>query len=149
MSKKSLIIPVNVLLAAAGLLFGVAGHWTSWQGSCHDQEADDANLKVDTTPMSTRISGTVRRVSGGDYQSVKAESSVSRQSRSALSRQRFTIRAFAARQRDGQLHEGRSESADQDCVSPGQPCRERLRPRFSAVVIFHALKAGAGSDGDR
>jgi membrane fusion protein (multidrug efflux system) len=72
MSKKSLIIPLIVLLAAAGLLFGIAGHWTGWQGSRPDQETDDAYLKADMTPLSTRISGTVRRVNVGDYQSVKA-----------------------------------------------------------------------------
>jgi membrane fusion protein (multidrug efflux system) len=72
MSKKSLIIPLIVLLAAAGLLFGIAGHWTSWQGNRPDQETEDAYLKADMTPLSTRISGTVRRVNVGDYQSVKA-----------------------------------------------------------------------------
>src|ERR1700749_2990938 len=72
MSKKSLIIPPIVLLAAAGLLFGIAGHWTSWQGSRPDQETDDAYLKADMTPLSTRISGTVRTVGVGDFQSVKA-----------------------------------------------------------------------------
>ena len=72
MTKKSLIIPLIVLLAAAGLLFGIAGHWTSWQGSRPDQETDDAYLKADMTPLSTRISGAVRRVNVGDYQSVKA-----------------------------------------------------------------------------
>jgi len=72
MSKKAWIIPLIVLLAAAGLLFGIAGHWTSWQGSRPDQVTDDAYLKADMTPLSTRISGTVRRVSVGDYQNVKA-----------------------------------------------------------------------------
>lgn len=72
MSKKSWIIPLIVLLAAAGLLFGIAGHWTGWQGSRPDQETDDAYLKADMTPLSTRISGTVRTVNVGDYQSVKA-----------------------------------------------------------------------------
>src|ERR1700759_1339491 len=71
MIKKSLIIPLIVLLAAAGLLFGIAGHWTGWQGSRTDQETDDAYLKADMTPLSTRISGTVRSVKVGDYQSVK------------------------------------------------------------------------------
>lgn len=71
MSKKSLIIPLVVLLAAAGLLFGIAGHWTGWQGSRPDQETDDAYLKADMTPLSTRISGTVRRVNVSDYQNVK------------------------------------------------------------------------------
>ena len=72
MSKKSLIIPLIVLLAAAGLLFGIAGHWTGWQGSRPDQETDDAYMKADVTPLSTRISGTVRKVSVGDYQIVRA-----------------------------------------------------------------------------
>lgn len=71
MSKKSLMIPLIVLLAAAGVLFGIAGHWTSWQGNRPDQETDDAYLKADMTPLSTRISGTVRKVSVRDYQSVK------------------------------------------------------------------------------
>src|ERR1700721_432274 len=72
MSKKAWIIPLIVLLAAAGLLFGIAGHWTGWQENRSDQETDDAYLKADMTPLSTRISGTVRRVSVGDYQNVKA-----------------------------------------------------------------------------
>jgi membrane fusion protein (multidrug efflux system) len=72
MSKKSWIIPLVVLLAAAGLLFGIAGHWTGWQGNRPDQETDDAYLRADMTPLSTRVSGTVRRVSVGDYQSVRA-----------------------------------------------------------------------------
>ncbi len=71
MSKKSWIIPLIVLFAAAGLLFGIAGHWTGWEGSRPDQKTDDAYLKADMTPLSTRISGTVRRVNVGDYQNVK------------------------------------------------------------------------------
>src|SRR5258708_8909106 len=71
MSKKSWVIPLIVLFAAAGLLFGIAGHWTGWEGSRPDQKTDDAYLKADMTPLSTRISGTVRRVNVGDYQSVK------------------------------------------------------------------------------
>lgn len=72
MLKKSLIIPLIVLLAAAGLLFGIAGHWTGWQESRPNQRTDDAYLKADMTPLSTRISGTVKKVDVGDYQSVKA-----------------------------------------------------------------------------
>src|ERR1700729_4196446 len=72
MSKKSLIIPLIVLLVAAGLLFGIAGHLTGWQGNRPEQVTDDAYLKADMTPLSTRISGTVRKVNVNDYQSVKA-----------------------------------------------------------------------------
>src|SRR5271163_154331 len=71
MSEKSLIIPLVVLLAAAGLLFGIAGHLTGWQGSRPDQVTDDAYLRADMTPLSTRISGTVRRVDVNDYEPVK------------------------------------------------------------------------------
>jgi membrane fusion protein (multidrug efflux system) len=72
MGKTAWIIPLIVLFVAAGLLFGIAGHWTGWQGSRADQETDDAYLKADMTPLSTRISGTVRTVGVGDFQSVKA-----------------------------------------------------------------------------
>jgi membrane fusion protein (multidrug efflux system) len=72
MSKKSLIILLVVLLAAGGLLFGIAGHLTGWQGNRPDQVTDDAYLRADMTPLSTRISGTVRKVNVNDYQSVKA-----------------------------------------------------------------------------
>ena len=72
MSKKSLIIPLIVLLAAAGLLFGIAGHLTGWQGNRPYQETDDAYLKADMTPLSTRISGTIHKVNVNDYQNVKA-----------------------------------------------------------------------------
>jgi membrane fusion protein (multidrug efflux system) len=72
MSKKSLIIPLIILLAAAGLLFAITGHWTEWEGHRADQQTDDAYLRADMTPLSTRISGTVRKVNVGDYESVKA-----------------------------------------------------------------------------
>jgi membrane fusion protein (multidrug efflux system) len=72
MSKKSLIIPLVVLLAAGGLLFGIAGHLTGWQENRPDQVTDDAYLRADMTPLSTRISGTVHKVNVNDYQSVKA-----------------------------------------------------------------------------
>lgn len=72
MNKKSLIIPLVVLLVAAGLLFAIAGHWTAWEGARADQVTDDAYLRADMTPLSTRISGTVRKVNVGDYEKVSS-----------------------------------------------------------------------------
>ncbi|HTF63774.1 MAG TPA: HlyD family secretion protein [Edaphobacter sp.] len=72
MKKRSWIIPLLVLLAAAVLLFAIAGHWTEWGGHRAAQRTDDAYLRADMTPLSTRISGTVRKVKVGDYESVKA-----------------------------------------------------------------------------
>src|SRR5271165_3453016 len=71
MSKKSLIIPIIVLLVAAGLLFAIAGHWTAWEGTRTNQVTDDAYLRADMTPLSTRISGTVRKVNVDDFEAVK------------------------------------------------------------------------------
>jgi hypothetical protein len=44
MRKKSLIIPLEVLVAAAGLLFGIAGHLAELQRSQPDQQTDYAYL---------------------------------------------------------------------------------------------------------
>ena len=62
MNKRSWIIPLVVLLVAAGLLFAIAGHWTEWEGHRAEQRTDDAYLRADMTPLSTRISGTVRKM---------------------------------------------------------------------------------------
>lgn len=72
MSRKSWIIPLIVLLVAAGLLFVIAGYGTAWEGGRAKQTTDDAYLRADMTPLSTRISGTVRKVNVGDYQKVTA-----------------------------------------------------------------------------
>jgi membrane fusion protein, multidrug efflux system len=71
MSKRALIVPVVVLVVAAALLFTIKGCWTSWEGGHAEQRTDDAYLRADLTPLSTRISGTVRKMAVGDYQAVQ------------------------------------------------------------------------------
>ena len=74
-SKRSFsfkkIVPAVVLLLAAGILFGIIGGWNRWVGS-GSQKTDDAYLRADITPLSTRVSGTVAQVAVADYQRVKA-----------------------------------------------------------------------------
>src|ERR1041384_1962145 len=65
------LIPVVVLALAAIILFGISGGWTRWVGS-GSQKTDDAILRADITPLSTRVSGTVAQVAVTDYQRVKA-----------------------------------------------------------------------------
>jgi len=65
------LIPVAVLALAAIILFGISGGWTRWVGS-GSQKTDDAILRADITPLSTRVSGTVAQVAVADYQRVKA-----------------------------------------------------------------------------
>jgi membrane fusion protein (multidrug efflux system) len=72
MSKKAIIIPVIILAIAAVLVFTISGKWTTWEGGGSEQRTDDAYLHADLTPLSTRISGTVKKVDVQDYQRVTA-----------------------------------------------------------------------------
>ena len=71
MSKRAVIIPVVTLGVAAALLFSIRGCWTSWEGGGAEQRTDDAYVRADLTPLSTRISGTVKKLDVGDYEPVK------------------------------------------------------------------------------
>ena len=64
--------PVLILLIAAVILFLIVTNWNAWAGSRGSQKTDDAYLRADITPLSTRVSGTVTQVAVEDYQSVKA-----------------------------------------------------------------------------
>ena len=67
------LLPVVVILAlAAGLLFGISGRWEQWIASADVQKTDDAQVKADVTPLSTKSSGVVAVVAVNDYQRVKA-----------------------------------------------------------------------------
>jgi membrane fusion protein (multidrug efflux system) len=71
-SKRATVIPLIVLVVAALLFFVINGRWTSWFGGRAEQETDDAYVQADMTPLSTRISGTVRKMKVNDFDSVKA-----------------------------------------------------------------------------
>jgi len=70
MSKRNIIVPVVTLGVAALLLFAINGCWNSWEGRAGGQKTDDAYVRADMTPLSTRISGTVRSMDVDDYQPV-------------------------------------------------------------------------------
>jgi membrane fusion protein, multidrug efflux system len=72
MAKRAIVIPLIVLVVAALLIFVINGRWTSWLGGRAEQETDDAYLQADVTPLSTRISGTVRKMKVNDFDSVMA-----------------------------------------------------------------------------
>jgi membrane fusion protein (multidrug efflux system) len=72
MQKRAVIIPVVVLAVAAALFFIIKSGWNAWVGGGAEQKTDDAYVRADLTPLSTRISGTVRKLEVGDYEPVKA-----------------------------------------------------------------------------
>ena len=59
------------LSVALILLFTIRGCWTSWEGNNIAQRTDDAYVRADMTPMSTRVSGSVKKMDVGDFESVK------------------------------------------------------------------------------
>ena len=71
MTKLALVIPVITLGVAAALLFTIKGCWTGWEGGSAEQRTDDAYVRADMAPLSTRISGTVRKMNVNDYEAVK------------------------------------------------------------------------------
>jgi membrane fusion protein (multidrug efflux system) len=72
MAKRGIVIPLIILGVAALLFFAIDGRWPAWSGSRAEQETDDAYVRADMTPLSTRISGTVRKMKVEDFDSVKA-----------------------------------------------------------------------------
>src|SRR5215467_10138876 len=54
------IVPWLILLMAAGILFAIIGGWNGWVGGGGTQKTDDAYLRADITPLSTKVSGTVQ-----------------------------------------------------------------------------------------
>src|SRR5207244_7884168 len=66
------LVPFLVLLLAAMLILLITSNWNSWVGRRGNQKTDDAYLRADITPLSTRVSGAVSQVAVEDYQKVKA-----------------------------------------------------------------------------
>ena len=64
--------PLLVLLLAAAILFTLTRDWNAWEGGKVEQVTDDAYVRGDLTPLSTKVSGIVRNVKISDYQRVHA-----------------------------------------------------------------------------
>jgi membrane fusion protein (multidrug efflux system) len=62
--------PILVLLLALAVLFTVTHNWNSWEGGHAEQATDDAYVRGDLTPLSTKVAGIVRNVDVSDYQQV-------------------------------------------------------------------------------
>src|SRR5208337_1666567 len=69
---RQFLVPAVILLMAAGILFLIAGNWNTWASERAAQETDDAYVRSDLTPLSTKVAGLVATVAVSDYQPVKA-----------------------------------------------------------------------------
>jgi membrane fusion protein (multidrug efflux system) len=66
------LVPAMILVMAGGIVFLVTGNWNEWTSGRATQETDDAYLRADLTPLSTKVAGLVAEVPVSDYQTVKA-----------------------------------------------------------------------------
>src|SRR5271168_3955489 len=69
---KQWLVSALILLMAAGILLLITGNWNTWASERESQETDDAYLRADLTPLSTKVAGLVATVAVSDYQTVKA-----------------------------------------------------------------------------
>ena len=61
---------VVILVAAAWLVWYVAGHWDRWTGAARLESTDDAFVAGDITPLSAHVSGYIKEVAVDDFQAV-------------------------------------------------------------------------------
>jgi membrane fusion protein, multidrug efflux system len=66
------VTPILVLLLAAVVVISLTRNWNAWEGGKAEQVTDDAYVRGDLTPLSTRVSGIVRDVKVSDYQRVRS-----------------------------------------------------------------------------
>lgn len=64
------LTPALVVLLAAAVVFTIFRNWNSWEGGKAEQVTDDAYVRGDLTPLSTKVAGIVRDVSVSDFQTV-------------------------------------------------------------------------------
>ena len=62
--------PLIVLLLAIVIVVTITRNWNGWEGGRVEQVTNDAYVRGDLTPLSTKVSGLVREVKVNDYQQV-------------------------------------------------------------------------------
>ena len=67
---RSYITPALVMLLALAVLITITHNWNAWEGGKVEQVTDDAYVRGDLTPLSTKVAGIVRVVGVADYQQV-------------------------------------------------------------------------------
>src|SRR6266705_2005207 len=62
--------PIIVILLALAVIVTITRNWNGWAGGRVEQVTNDAYVRGDLTPLSTKVPGLVREVRVNDYQSV-------------------------------------------------------------------------------
>ena len=64
------VTPFVVVLLAVAVVATVTRNWNAWEGGRIEQATDDAYVRGDLTPLSTKVAGIVKEVKVSDFQQV-------------------------------------------------------------------------------
>jgi membrane fusion protein, multidrug efflux system len=67
---KKYLTPLLVVALALAIFITITRNWNAWEGGKVEQITDDAYVRGDLTPLSTKVAGIVRAVHVADYQRV-------------------------------------------------------------------------------
>src|SRR6202051_1785849 len=67
---QNYLTPIFVVLLALAVLITITRSWNAWEGGKVEQVTDDAYVRGDLTPLSTKVTAIVRAVDVSDYQQV-------------------------------------------------------------------------------
>src|SRR5580704_16153307 len=70
--RRGWIVAIAVLAIAGGVIALLSSDLTVWASNGAEQKTDDAYLRADVTPLSTKAAGLVASVEVSDYQHVTA-----------------------------------------------------------------------------
>src|SRR5579872_3149666 len=62
--------PMLIVLLAVAVVYTITRNWNSWEGGRIEQVTDDAYVRGDVTPLSTKVAGIVKDVKVSDFQQV-------------------------------------------------------------------------------
>src|SRR6267154_2080375 len=67
---KKYVTPLLVVVLGLAVLITITRNWNAWEGGKVEQVTDDAYVRGDLTPLSTKVAGIVRTVHVADFQRV-------------------------------------------------------------------------------
>jgi membrane fusion protein (multidrug efflux system) len=67
---QKLAVPALVLVLMVSIVVTITRNWNAWEGGRIEQVTDDAFVRGDVTPLSTKVAGIVREVDVLDFQRV-------------------------------------------------------------------------------
>src|SRR6266700_7590600 len=67
---KKYLTPLFVVALALAVVITITRNWNAWEGGKIEQVTDDAYVRGDLTPWSTKVAGILRTVHVADYQLV-------------------------------------------------------------------------------